>query len=64
MALNERQRARVRGALEAAMRAEDAVAAVADERARTGPPDADADLDRAAELLRELVMVLERLTKP
>jgi hypothetical protein len=61
MALNERQRARMRGALEAVLRAEDAVADVADEAARVGSPNDDLALDAAAGLLRELVPILERL---
>ena len=62
MALSERHQARLRGALEAAIRAEDAVAAVADELAHAGQTEADVRLDAAAELLRELITVLEPLT--
>jgi hypothetical protein len=61
MALNDRQRARMRGALEAVLRAEDAVNDVADELARQGQTAEDAALDRAAALLQELVPILERL---
>jgi hypothetical protein len=61
MSLNERQRARLRSALEGVIRADDAVAAVADELARSGRTDLDAALDRAAALLRELLAVLESL---
>lgn len=61
MVLNERQRARMRSALEAVLRAEDAVHDVADELARQGYTAEDAALDRAAELLQELVPILERL---
>ncbi|MER3420380.1 MAG: hypothetical protein C4290_07580 [Chloroflexota bacterium] len=61
MVLNERQRARMRSALEAVLRAEDAVHDVADELARQGYTVEDAALDRAAELLQELVPILERL---
>ncbi len=63
MALNDRQRARMRSALEAVLRAEDAVHAVADELARQPQfsPGDDAALDRAAALLQELVPILERL---
>lgn len=56
--LTGRQRTRVRGALESILRAEDALAAVADELAQMGKTDADAALDRAARLLRELVETL------
>jgi hypothetical protein len=61
MALNDRQRARMRSALEAVLRAEDAVNDVADELARQGYTAEDAALDRAAALLQELVPILERL---
>lgn len=61
MALNERQRARMRSALEAVLRAENAVHDVADELARQGHMAEDAALDRAAALLEELVPILERL---
>jgi hypothetical protein len=61
MALSERQRHRLRAALEAALRAEDAIAAVADELARSGDSSLDAELDTAARLFTELVPVLERL---
>jgi hypothetical protein len=61
MALNDRQRARMRSALEAVLRAEDAVNDVADELARQGQTAEDAALDRAAALLQELVPILERL---
>jgi hypothetical protein len=62
MALSERHRTRLRGALEAVLRAEEVVAGVADEVARSGHTDADTALDAAAALLRELVEVLEPLT--
>ena len=61
MALNDRQRTRVRGALEAVMRAEDAVAAVADELAHGSQTGADAALDEAAGLLKRVVALLEPL---
>jgi hypothetical protein len=61
MALTERQRHRLRGALEAAMRADDAVAGVADEMAHAGDNHLDTELDTAARLLKELVPVLEAL---
>ena len=62
MSLSERQRARLRGALESVLRAEDLVATVADELAHGGRTDVDPALDAAAALLRELVAVLEPLT--
>lgn len=61
--LNERQRSRMRAALEYAMRAEDAVAAVADETAREGTAVDDAALDRAAALLRELIDTVRPLSE-
>ncbi len=61
MALTERERGRLRSALEAVIRAEDAVAEVADGRARTPNPALDAELDAAEALLRELILILERL---
>jgi hypothetical protein len=61
MALTERQQHRLRGALEAAIRVDDAVAGVADELAHAGDSRLDAELDKAARLLRELVPLLEAL---
>jgi hypothetical protein len=61
MALTERQRTRLRGALDGLLRAEDAIAAVADELARAGDTEADAALDRSAALLRQAIDVLEPL---
>jgi hypothetical protein len=61
MALTDRQQARLRGALEAVFRADDAIAAIADERAHAGETDLDQALDRAAALLKELTVVLEPL---
>jgi hypothetical protein len=61
MALTDRQRARMRGALEAILRAEDAVTEVADEHAHAGDPGPNAALDRAASLIKELISVIEPL---
>jgi hypothetical protein len=62
MALTDRQRSRLRGALESVLRAEDIVASVADELAHTGHTEADATLDAASALLKDLIAVLEPLT--
>lgn len=62
MALTDRQRSRMRSVLEAVLRAEDTVAEVADERARSGASDTDAALDRTTALLKDLIAVLEPLT--
>lgn len=62
MTLTDRQRRRLRGALESVLRAEDAVAAVADELAHSGHTDLDPALDAAADLLKRVVAVLEPLT--
>jgi hypothetical protein len=61
MALNERQRSRLRGVLETLMRADDTIAAVADELAHAGDTQADAPLDAAGALLKELIGVIEPL---
>ena len=61
--LNERQRSRMRAALEYVMRAEDAVATVADEAAREGIAETDAALDRAGALLRELIDTVRPLAE-
>lgn len=62
MALTERQRARLRTALDDVLRAERALAAVADELAHAGHTAADRDLDAAADLLSRLVVVLGSLS--
>lgn len=59
--LTERQRARLRGAHDAILRAEDAVAEVADEQAHRGPSEADRLIDDAAAHLREAGAALEAL---
>lgn len=61
MALSERQRNRLRGALEAVLRADDAVSGVADELAHAGDNHLDQELDTATRLLKELVPLLEAL---
>ena len=61
VALTDRQRGRMRSVLETLLRAEETVAAVADERARVGETGDDAALDRTAALLRDLIAVVEPL---
>lgn len=61
MALSERQRGRLRGVLEMLVRADDTVAAIADELAHAGDTQADALLDAASALLKDLTAVIERL---
>ncbi len=61
MALTERQRARLRTALDDVLRAERALAGVADELAHAGHTEADRELDAAADLIGRLVAVLEPL---
>ncbi len=61
MPLADRHRARLRAALEAVLRAEDAVAEVAAAAARTGDPATDATLDTAAEHLHGAAGALVQL---
>ena len=61
MALTERQRSRMRNALDHVLQAEEVVAAVADDLARLGQAEHDAALDQAAALLAQLVTMLEPL---
>ena len=61
MALSERHRHRLRGVLETLLRADDTLASVADELAHAGATEADASLDAASALLKELIAVIEPL---
>jgi len=61
MALTERQRSRIRDALDHVLKAEQAVAVVADDLAHIGLTEHDPTLDRVATLFGELVAALEPL---
>lgn len=64
MALSARQQQRLRSALEGLLRAEEHVAAVADDLARSGDTSVDVTLDRTADLLRAAIAALAPLTDP
>lgn len=61
MALNERERGRLRSVLDTILRADDVVMSIADERAVGGITADDADLDALHETLTAALERLEKL---
>ena len=61
MALNERDRSRLRNVVDTVMRADDVVMDIADQRALNGPSAEDEHLDALHEALTDALERLEKL---